>query len=103
MGIARILVSIDLCEGLVEELELMREGKFLVQQLDYEGISFRCLCFHGYGHLLEDCNLPFIQKPQITLEGAPLVKKGVSWLMRLRIIIPWGLSSKRTRLLYWCL
>jgi hypothetical protein len=58
MAVARILVSLDIQEGLIEELELIFGEKSLKHKLDYEGVPFRCRRCHQYGHIANQCSLP---------------------------------------------
>ena len=44
------------------------------QPLDYMGIPFRCYRCHVYGHLANECSLPFNQKP-ISVKNIWRVKK----------------------------
>jgi len=55
---ARILVNINVREGLGEEVDLVFGPFHHTQKLDYENIPFRCRRCHEYGHLVEDCKLP---------------------------------------------
>jgi len=56
--IARILVNINVREGLGDEIELVLGSYRHIQKLDYENIPFRCRRCHEYGHLVADCKLP---------------------------------------------
>jgi hypothetical protein len=64
MDVARILVLLNIREGLKEYLNLTDLGRTTVQILDYEGIPFRCRRCHEYGHIIKDCksNLKGTQK-----------------------------------------
>jgi len=55
---ARILVNINVREGLGEEVDIVFGPFQHTQKLDYENIPFRCRICHDYGHLVEDCKLP---------------------------------------------
>jgi hypothetical protein len=55
MSVARILVSLNIREGLREFLNLTDLGRTRVQILDYEGVPFRCRRCHEYGHVFMDC------------------------------------------------
>jgi hypothetical protein len=55
MAVARILVLLNVREGLKEFLNLTYLGRTRVQILDYEGIPFRCRRCHEYGHIIKDC------------------------------------------------
>jgi hypothetical protein len=59
MTMARILVSLDVREGLAEEMEISHGGRSHIQSLDYDGVSFRCRRCHAYGHLIDQCHFPF--------------------------------------------
>lgn len=56
--VARILVNINIREGLAEELNLCWGPTVIKQILDYENVPFRCRRCHVYGHPTSDCNLP---------------------------------------------
>jgi hypothetical protein len=53
--VERILVSLNIREGLWEFLNLTDLGQTRVQILDYEGVPFRCRRCHEYGHIVMDC------------------------------------------------
>jgi hypothetical protein len=56
--VARILVNLNVREGLGEEVDL-RWGRYThTQRLDYENVPFRCRRCHQYGHLIMNCKLP---------------------------------------------
>jgi len=55
---ARILVNINVREGLGDEVDLVLGPFHHTQRLDYENIPFRCRRCHEYGHLVADCKLP---------------------------------------------
>jgi len=55
---ARILVNINVREGLGEEVDMVLGPFQHTQKLDYENIPFRCRRCHEYGHLVEDCKMP---------------------------------------------
>jgi hypothetical protein len=79
MKVARILVCINVREGLVEEIELKWGPYAHTQNLDYEDVPFHCRQCHQYGHLVVDCHLllrtnrkksaPQAQKQRICLES----------------------------------
>jgi hypothetical protein len=52
----RILVEIDIHEGLSEILDIEWRGRHTIQRLDYQGIPFRCSRCHCIGHLRRDCS-----------------------------------------------
>lgn len=56
--VARILVNINVREGLGEELDLVLGPFCHSQKLDYENVPFRCRRCHKYGHLVVGCKLP---------------------------------------------
>eukprot|EP01018_Ginkgo_biloba_P004985 Gb_28741 [translate_table: standard] len=62
LSVARILVSLDLREGLAKEILIQKGGFSHSQLLDYMGIPFRCRRCHKYGHLAMDCSLSFSNK-----------------------------------------
>lgn len=69
---ARILVHLDTKEGLEERMTL-RWGNFSrTQNLDYEGVPFRCNRCHHVGHLFKDCPL------NISQDGSPKPAQTVS-------------------------
>jgi len=57
-SMARILVNINVREGLGDEVELVLGHYRHIQKLDYENIPFRCRRCHEYGHSVADCKLP---------------------------------------------
>ena len=59
MALARIVVSLNLREGLLGELNLISGEKSLKQFLDYEGVPFRCRRNHQYVHIQNECTLSF--------------------------------------------
>jgi hypothetical protein len=59
MSVARILVRLDLCTGLLKELNIETPFSSCIQPLDYKGIPFRCHRCHAYGHGVVDYKLPF--------------------------------------------
>jgi hypothetical protein len=56
MAVARILVLLNIREGLKEFLNLTDLGRTRVQILDYKGIPFHCRICHEYGHIIKDYN-----------------------------------------------
>jgi len=56
--IARILVNINVRDGLGEELDMTLGTVCHTQKLDYENVPFRCRRCHEYGHLVAECKLP---------------------------------------------
>jgi len=55
---ARILVKINVREGLGDEVDLAMGPFRHTQKIDYENVPFRCRRCHVYGHLVADCKLP---------------------------------------------
>ena len=56
--VARILVMLNIREGLAESLNL-RWGQFVIKQiLDYEKVPFHCRRCHVYGHPAYECGSP---------------------------------------------
>ena len=55
---ARILVNLNVREGLVKDLMLSWGPLHIKQLLDYENIPFQCRRFHAYGHPVSNCHLP---------------------------------------------
>lgn len=56
--VARVLVSLELREKLHETMNIGKRTA-ISQVLDYEGILFRCKRCQKYGHLVNNCSLPF--------------------------------------------
>jgi hypothetical protein len=59
MSVARILVRINLRQGLLQEITIDSAAGTFVQTLDYEGIPFWCHHCHVYDHGVADFPLPF--------------------------------------------
>ena len=55
----RVLVLIDYQNGLPADLVIKRGSSEFSHPLDYLGVPFRCYRCHGYGHLMNECLLPF--------------------------------------------
>lgn len=62
MTVTWILGWLDAREGLVEEMEIERGTVIIIQRLDYEGVPFICHHYYQYGHLSNQCHLPFRTK-----------------------------------------
>jgi len=60
--VARILVNLNVREGLGEEIDLSWGSFTHTQLLDYENVPVRCHQCHQYGHLVENCHLPLRTK-----------------------------------------
>ena len=56
--VARILVNINLRDGLAESINLEWGPEIIPQLLDYENVPFRCRRCHVYGHPVSACTLP---------------------------------------------
>lgn len=60
--VARILVNLNVREGLAEDMKLSWGPYAIMQKLEYENVPFRCWrwCWrcHAYGHPASDCKLP---------------------------------------------
>ena len=61
--LGRVLVLIDFQNGLPVDLVIKRGISEFSQPLDYLGVSFRCNRCHVFGHLMNECSLPFNKKP----------------------------------------
>lgn len=59
MTMARILVSMDVKEGLAKDMEIERGPLTLIKKLDNEGVPFHYRQCHQYGHMAVHCHLPF--------------------------------------------
>ena len=59
MVVARMLVILDLREGLAPKICLTTAYGDYAQMLDYEGVPFRCHGCRSADHLVADCDLPF--------------------------------------------
>lgn len=57
MAYARILVYLDLTDGLLEFINIQWRAFARRQPLDYKGVPFRCRRCHKVGHLFKDCPL----------------------------------------------
>jgi hypothetical protein len=56
--VSRILVNLNVREGLGEEMDLTWGDYTYAQKLDYENIPLRCQRCHQYGHMIKNCKLP---------------------------------------------
>jgi hypothetical protein len=59
MTMERILVNIDIRQGLEFELEIETSSGSFIQLLDYEGVPFQCHRCHTLDHLVAQCTFPF--------------------------------------------
>ena len=55
--VARILVELNILEGLPETIHLVWGPDSITQLLDYENVPFRCRRCHAYGHHVSECHL----------------------------------------------
>jgi hypothetical protein len=51
MGMAQILIRLNVSRGLADVITIRCGQKVYRQEVDYEGIPFRCGRCHSYGHL----------------------------------------------------
>lgn len=72
MAYARILVHLDTKEVLQEHITLQWRNISRVQNLDYEGVPFRCKRCHKVGHLFQDCPLNMKNKAGEASKGEPV-------------------------------
>jgi len=54
MSVERILVLLNIREGIKEFLNLTYLGRTRLQILDYEGVPFHCRRWHEYEHIVKD-------------------------------------------------
>jgi len=52
----KILVGIDVHDGLPKAIDIEWCGHLIIQRMDYMGIPFRCSWCRGTGHLRRDCS-----------------------------------------------
>ena len=55
----QVLVLLDFRNGLPADLVIKKGNSGFNKPLDYMGIPFRCYRCHVYGHLANDCSIPF--------------------------------------------
>ena len=53
--VAKVLVELDIHEGLLESIDIEWRGHHTCQKLDYLGIPFRCTLCRQTGHLRKHC------------------------------------------------
>ena len=58
----RVLVLIDFRNGFPVDLVIKRGSSEFSRPLDYLGVPFRCYRCHVFGHLMNECSLPFNKK-----------------------------------------
>ena len=76
--VARILVNINLREGLAESINLDWGPVIIPQILDYENVPFRCRRCHVYGHMVSECNLSGQSLNGSRRKGPRIARKGHS-------------------------
>jgi len=64
-GMERILVGIDLTNGLEDSITIIKCSTLFHQTLDYEGVPLKCGRCHEYGHLFKDYALLLCKKAWI--------------------------------------
>lgn len=67
MTVARILVLLDLQEGIMSDIFLNTMVGDVIQDLDYEGVPFRCHRCHSTNNLVAQCHHPF--RGNLLVEG----------------------------------
>lgn len=77
MGMARILVELDLKGSLADSMIIRRKSEIIHQSIDYEGIPFRCARCYVYGHLVAKCLLPNRRKIWVQEEQQGDFKEGL--------------------------
>ena len=55
----KVLVDINILEGLVESIEVEIGDSIHLQIKDYCNVPFCCAWYHTYGHVVETCTKPF--------------------------------------------
>ena len=70
--VGKLLVQIDVSQGLLEELEIQWRGISIVQKLDYWKVLFRCLISRRIRHLKDSC--PFDGFSEATDEEEAVVE-----------------------------
>lgn len=83
LSVAKTLFSLTLPKKLHETMNI-RKGCIRLQVLDYEGLPFRCRRCHKYGHLVQNCTLPFknpscLEQPikKQKIDGVGLGEEGI--------------------------
>ena len=59
MSVARILVDIDVRDGLLVEMDIEVDGVHFNQNIDYSSLPFHCNKCHSFENLAKDCPMPF--------------------------------------------
>eukprot|EP01018_Ginkgo_biloba_P032610 Gb_14068 [translate_table: standard] len=78
VAVAKILVEINVSQGLFESMELVAGGKSYTQVLDYVNFPFRCVRCHQYGHVLKDCGKIFSRQVWKKKEGVVYDGEGLT-------------------------
>ena len=55
--LGRVLVLLDLRNGLASDIDIKHGDTIFIQTLDYVAIPFKCNRCHSYGHLVSHCHL----------------------------------------------
>jgi hypothetical protein len=55
IGMARILVCLELSKGLANSIMIRKGPPIFSQSMNYGGISFKCGQCHFYGYLTKNC------------------------------------------------
>ena len=69
--LGKVLVLLDLRNGLANEIVIQKGDNVFSQPIDYVRLPFRCNCFQLYGHLLAHCHLP-LKKNGLSLFLSPI-------------------------------
>ena len=59
---ARISIYLNIRKALLEKIDLTWGGRAFLQDMDYEGIPFKCHKCHKHGHKAINCELMMSQK-----------------------------------------
>jgi hypothetical protein len=70
--VGRVLVELDIHQGLSETLDIEWRGKHYLQKLDYLGIPFRCSICRSTSHLRRDCKGYVVNEEMIQEETEPV-------------------------------
>ena len=60
--VAKVLVLVDLSEGILDIIEIEVGDLLLNQVLDYYNIPFMCTRRHVHGYIISGCNFPFMKR-----------------------------------------
>ena len=72
--LGRVLVLINFRNGFPANLVIKRGSYEFSQPLDYLGVPFRCYRCHVFGHLMNECSLPFNKKSYVSVRKTWRVK-----------------------------